>query len=271
MSNNNVAFVGSIPENYDRYLGPVLFEPYAADLAQRVSVPEGGSVLEIACGTGIVTRHLRDQLPPAVKLVATDLNEAMMNFAQRKFSPDENIEWRPADATALPFDDGSFDAVVCQFGLMFVSDKAKAASEAYRVLKTGGRFFFSVWDAIERNDLAHTAETTITKYFDNDPPDFYQIPFSFFDEEEIRSLWSGAGFTDIQVTPVAFPSNAVSAADVTKGLVHGNPIITAIRERCESRIPEIEADVASVISARFGERPVKAKMQAFVCSGVRSA
>jgi ubiquinone/menaquinone biosynthesis C-methylase UbiE len=271
MSNNNVAFVGSIPENYDRYLGPVLFEPYAVDLAQRVTVPEDGSLLEVACGTGIVTRRLRDQLPPTVKIVATDLNEAMMNFARQKFGPDGNIDWRQADATALPFDDRSFDAVVCQFGLMFMPDKAKAATEAYRVLKPGGRFLFSVWDAIERNDLAHVAETTITKYFDDNPPDFYQIPVSFFDVEEIRSLLSLAGFNDIQITPLSFPCNAVSAADVTKGLVHGNPIITAIRERCESRIPEIEADVASVISARFGERPVQAKMQAFVCAGVRSA
>src|SRR5688500_15606095 len=112
---NNTAFVGSIPENYDRYLGPVLFEPYAKDLVERVNVPEEGSLLEVACGTGIVTRHLRDRLRPSVKIVATDLNEAMINFAAQKFRSDENIEWKPADALDLPFDEASFDAVVCQF------------------------------------------------------------------------------------------------------------------------------------------------------------
>jgi ubiquinone/menaquinone biosynthesis C-methylase UbiE len=119
MSDQHTAFVGSIPENYDRYLGPCLFEPYALDLVQRVQVPEGASVLEIACGTGIVTRHLRDRLPKSARLVATDLNQAMLDYASRKFAPDDGVEWKQADATSLPFADESFDAVVCQFALMF--------------------------------------------------------------------------------------------------------------------------------------------------------
>jgi ubiquinone/menaquinone biosynthesis C-methylase UbiE len=269
MATQNAAFVGSIPENYDRYLGPVLFEPYARDLTARLNVPEDGLLLEIACGTGIVTRRLRDSLPPTVKIVATDLNEAMMNYARRKFHPDENIEWKQADATELTFDDVTFDAVVCQFGLMFVPDKAKAAEQAFRVLKPGAEFIFSVWDAIELNDLAHTAHTTVAKYFENEPPDFYQVPFSFHDPEAIETLLRSAGFNEIQVTPVGFPSKASSAREVSRGLVHGNPIIAALRERCEARIPEIEAEVASVVAAKYGDNPVRAKMRALVCSAVR--
>ena len=121
MSDQHVAFVGSIPENYDRYLGPWLFEPFALDLVRRVQVSEGASVLEIACGTGIVTRQLRDSLPESARLIATDLNEAMLGYAAIKFGPNDKVELRQADATSLPFSDKSFDAVVCQFGVMSLS------------------------------------------------------------------------------------------------------------------------------------------------------
>ena len=140
MSSSRVRF----PQNYDRYLGPVLFEPFAKDMAARLKDEQPKNVLEIACGTGIVTRRLRDSLAPAVRLVATDLNPGMLAFAQRKFSESENLEWQEADAGALPFDDGSFDAVVCQFGLMFVPDKEAAMRECYRVLSSGGVFLFNV-------------------------------------------------------------------------------------------------------------------------------
>src|SRR5689334_15329638 len=134
MSDQHAAFVGSIPENYDLYLGPCLFEPYANDIARRITVPERGSLLEIACGTGIVTRRLRNQLPKSVRITSTDLNEAMLSYAAAKFGPDDSVEWRQADATALPFADSSFEAVVCQFGLMFFPDKLAALREVRRVL-----------------------------------------------------------------------------------------------------------------------------------------
>ncbi|HYT49983.1 MAG TPA: methyltransferase domain-containing protein [Pyrinomonadaceae bacterium] len=269
MRTDNAAFVGSIPENYDRYLGPVLFDPYAADLAARVDVPEGGAVLELACGTGIVTRRLRDRLAPTTKLVATDLNEAMISYASRKFSRSENIEWKQADATCLPFSDQSFDAVVCQFGLMFVPDKPQALREVYRVLKPRGRFVFNVWDAIEQNDLARTAHETIAKFFDDNPPDFYQIPFSFHDSDAIRSLLSYTGFREVDATLISLPSKASSAQELAKGLVHGNPIINAIRERNESRIPEIELSVAKAVATLYGEAPVQAQMRALICTATR--
>ena len=270
MPAENVAFVGSIPENYDRYLGPVLFEPYAADLVERVSVPENGSLLEVACGTGIVTRRLRDRLSPRVKIVATDLNEAMIKFAAQKFRSDENIEWKPADALDLPFGDESFDAVVCQFGLMFFPDKQKGVNEAFRVLKPNGQFIVSVWDDIQRVDLAKAAETVIKRFFPENPPDFYDIPFSFHDPDKLRSVLSAAGFREIEIDVVRFPCVSASASEAAHGLIHGNPVITAINERDPAKAPEIEAALAETIAAQFGAEPVQARMQAIVCSGVRS-
>src|SRR2546429_2604090 len=211
MPDKNAAFVGEIPENYDRYLGPVLFEPYAADLVARLDVPEGGAVLELACGTGIVTQHLPERRSPVTIIVATDLNESMLAFARNKLANDEIVEWRQADAAELPFPDQSFDAVVCQFGVMFFPDKEKAAREAYRVLKPEGAFLFNVWDAIEHNDLPHIAHTIITKFFDDNPPDFYQIPFSFHDAETIRSLLTAAGFRQIQLSRASLIAIAPSA------------------------------------------------------------
>jgi ubiquinone/menaquinone biosynthesis C-methylase UbiE len=263
---NNAAFVGSIPENYDRYLGPVMFDPYAADLVARLEVSENASVLEIACGTGIVTRRLRDKFAPSTKIIATDLNEAMIDHAKQKFRPDENVEWKTADATQLPFADASVDAVVCQFGLMFFPDKASAAGEVYRVLKPGGQFLFSVWDAIETNDLPNLTHKIVSSYFENDPPDFYDIPFSYYDRDTLRSLLASAGFNEVNLSAVPLAEAATSAEGMAHGFIHGNPLINAINERDAALAPVIEAEVAKSIAAQFGEAP-RARMQAVVCSG----
>jgi ubiquinone/menaquinone biosynthesis C-methylase UbiE len=269
MANQHAAFIGSIPENYDRYLGPALCEPYASDMAERVQVAEGASVLELACGTGIVTCRLRDRLPSSVRLVATDLNEAMMAYAAQKFRPEEAIEWKQADAANLPFDDESFDAVVCQFGLMFVPDKAKAVREAYRVLKSGGTFFFSVWDAIEYNDLARIANTTIAALFEDNPPDFYEVPFSLHDPDVIASLLTAAGFKDPQVSLLALPSISPSATQAATGLIEGNPVRGAIEERDPAAVPAVIKAVAAAVASGCGDNPVQGKMRAFVCTAVR--
>lgn len=269
MSDNDAAFVGTIPDNYDQYLGPVLFAPYANELVARLDLGQEGSVLELACGTGIVTLRLRERLAPGVKIVATDLNEAMLTFAKQKLKSSEAIEWKQADATDLPFQDQSFDAVVCQFGVMFFPDKEQAAREAFRVLKPGGVFLFNVWDGIEENELPHIAHTIISKFFDDNPPNFYEIPFSFHDRETIASLLSQAGFRNVDFSIVSITAEAASAGEVTRGLVHGNPVIAAIRERDESQIPAIERAVASQVAAQCGDAPVRARMRAMVCSAVR--
>jgi ubiquinone/menaquinone biosynthesis C-methylase UbiE len=269
MSDQNIAFVGSIPENYDRYLGPACLEPYAADIVGRLIVPAGAFVLELACGTGIVTRRLRDRLPKGVRLVATDLSEAMISYAVRKFNPEVAVEWRQADAADLPFEDKGFDAVVCQFGLMFVPNKAMAVREAYRVLAPGGTFLFNVWDSMERNDLARVGHAIISAFFEHDPPDFYEIPFGFHDPKTIQSLLADAGFKDVEISLVQLPCASPSALDAAKGLVEGNPVIITINERSPGKAPEIVAAVADAIAAHYGDKPVRCSMQAYVCKAVR--
>ncbi|HEX8291063.1 MAG TPA: methyltransferase domain-containing protein [Pyrinomonadaceae bacterium] len=271
MGEQHAAFTGSVPENYDLYLGPTLFEPYARDLASRLEVGEGASVLELACGTGVLTRILRDRLPRGAHLTATDLNEAMMASAARKFGAEDPVSWRQADMTGLPFGDELFDAAVCQFGFMFVPDKARAFGEAYRVLKPGGSLAFTVWDAIERNDHAHAAHTTVSKFFESDPPTFYQVPYSLHDPEALRALAEGAGFREVEVTPLALESVSPSAEEAARGLVEGTPVIGALRERGSADVEEIKRAVAEAIAARCGDRPVRGRMRAYVCTARRPA
>jgi SAM-dependent methyltransferase len=188
MTDPNARFVGSIPENYDRYLGPVLFEPSARDLVARLRVGEGARVLELACGTGIVTRRLRETMPASARLTATDLSEPMLLIAKRRLEGASGVEWRQADACALPFPPASFDAVVCQYGLMFVPDKPAAFREARRVLVPGGQFLFNTWDAIDRNAFARIAAATLREQVPVDTPTFYDVPFSMHDHAAIAAL-----------------------------------------------------------------------------------
>lgn len=264
MKEDHAQFAGSIPAAYDRYLGPVLFQPYAEDLVARLQVPENGSVLELACGTGIVTRELRHRLPATVKLIATDLNEPMFQHAARKFTESEAVEWRQADACSLPFRDGIFDAVVCQFGIMFVPDKGLAAREARRVLKPSGLFLFNVWDAIEHNELCRVAHETIAAYFDKDPPTFYQVPFGYHDRAEIRRVLTEAGFQDVRIDVVEKMSGASRAEDTAIGLVQGNPVSVAIAERDPTLLPVITNAIAAALKERFGEADLRAPLRVIV-------
>jgi ubiquinone/menaquinone biosynthesis C-methylase UbiE len=264
MTDSNAAFVGSIPENYDKYLGPVLFEPYARDMARRLEVKEGGSVLEVACGTGIVTRRLRERLPKSVRLVATDLNQPMIDYARGKPGMPVGIEWRQADACALPFEDGFFDAVVCQYGLMFVPDKDLALREARRVLASGGTCHLSVWDSLERNRFVLLANETILKFFTNDPPTFYEIPFCLHRQDELKRMLAGAGFSDVKSEAVSFQSESPSARDLARGLIEGNPVGGAIRERGKAGAEEVIEAVAKVLARELGDRPARVPLHAFV-------
>jgi ubiquinone/menaquinone biosynthesis C-methylase UbiE len=262
MPEANATFDGLIPEAYDQHLGGVLFEPYAADLVKRLKPRGSQDLLELACGTGIVTRALLDGLKPP-RLVATDLNEPMLAYARSKVGAWPGLEWRRADASELPFPDASFDAVVCQFGVMFFPDKVAAMKEARRVLRPGGVFAFNVWDRLEENDLGRTAHETISRFFPVDPPQFYTIPFGFHDSELIRSMLGQAEFADVQIESVAKESKAPSARHVAVGLVRGNPVVNCIQERGG----EVEAVIAAVeesLKARYGDSPLTAKMRALV-------
>ena len=266
---HNVLFQGSIPENYDRHLGPVFFEPYADDIATRLKGRKLNSVLEIACGTGIVTRRLRDALPATTEIVATDLNNAMFEFAQGKFQGSENVRWEQADASNLPFGDQSFDAVVCQFGIMFVPDKAAAMREAFRVLRNGGVFLFNVWGPFDSNPAGKIAHTAIASFFNSDPPKFYELPFGFYDSALIRTLLEQAGFSKVESFMLTKPFRSKSAEDFAIGLVRGNPVGGELEARGADP-EEVIGAVEKKLAEQFGKAPCEGQMQAIVWQANRS-
>jgi ubiquinone/menaquinone biosynthesis C-methylase UbiE len=264
----NVLFRGAVPENYDRYLGPVIFEPWAEDLVLRLAGKKYERILEIACGTGIVTRGLRNALPATTEIVATDLNPDMFEFAKPKFRSDENVIWQQADASALPCPNCSFDAAVCQFGVMFVPDKAAAMRESYRVLRNSGVFLFNVWDSFEANPFGQIAHATIASFFDHDPPSFYKIPFGFHDSTVIQKLLRDAGFEKIESFAGTKPCRSSSAREFAIGLVRGNPVAAEATERGVD--PEDLIDgIAKRISECFGDAPVESTMRAIVWQAMK--
>ena len=236
----------------------MLLQPFAEDLAARLQLPTHSSVLELACGTGILTRVLRSRLPASVNLIATDLNEPMFRHAAGKFVENEAVQWQQADACSLPFANRMFDAVVCQFGLMFVPDKLLAAQEARHVLKPGGLFLFNVWDAMEHNALGQLTHRIIASYFEKDPPAFYQVPFGYHDQREIKRVLKEAEFNEIRTEVVTKASRIGRAEDAATGLIHGNPVAVGIAERDPSLLPVISKAVAKAIdrSARVGDGEV---------------
>jgi ubiquinone/menaquinone biosynthesis C-methylase UbiE len=269
MADPNAAFVGSIPDAYDSYLGPLLFHPFADDLAARVAVAPGLRVLEIACGTGILTERLLKRLGGQGAIVATDLNEAMFANAQRRGIAGPGLEWRQADGANLPFDDSSFDAVVCQFGLMFFPDKAAGVREAYRVLKPGGSYLFNVWDAMDANPAPKIAYEASVEYFPENPPQFMRVPFSLHDPEPVRAWLAEAGFQDIEQLTLSKEGVSPSAAQAAIGLVEGSPLYTEIMNRRPEALADIKATVASNVAARLGDHPVRCPLRAHIFSARR--
>jgi ubiquinone/menaquinone biosynthesis C-methylase UbiE len=266
---NDASFVGSIPEHYDRGLGPHVFEDYAADIAQRVAAGNPARVLETAAGTGIVTRKLRDALPATAQLTATDLNPPMLGVASAKFRAGEQVNFQPADAMALPFADASFDAVVCQFGIMFFPDKPKSCSEVYRVLASGGRYVFSVWDSQRYNPFGRIAHEVAGRFFPTDPPQFYNAPFSCHQIDPIKELLIDAGFSDIGVAVVALEKAIPDAGVFARGLVYGNPLIDQIRSR-GGVAPELVVDaMVQALRHEFGADPGRMPLQAILFSATK--
>ncbi|MEA2976124.1 MAG: hypothetical protein QOF19_1644 [Alphaproteobacteria bacterium] len=265
----DTAFSGSIPEIYDRYLGPLIFEPYAADLAQRLAVMTIESVLETAAGTGIVTRALARSLPATASIVATDLNQPMLDSAAARESS-ARVTWRQADAQSLPFKDQSFDTVVCQFGVMFFPNKRAAYREALRVLKPGGRFLFNVWDRIEDNEIPHVVIEALAAVFPQDPPRFLaRTPHGYHDPRVIRDDVEAAGFTHVEIETVEKRSRAPSPRHPAIGFCQGTPLRNEIEARDKSRLEEATDAAATAVAARFGAGMVDGKIQALVITAVR--
>ena len=265
------AFDGSIPSLYDRLLGPMIFEPYARDMATRVPLTGGTRVLEVACGTGRVTRHLIAGLTARATLTASDLSAAMLAEARVQLGNDPRVTWQEADAMALPFADGSFDSVVCQFGVMFFPDKAKGIRELHRVLAPGGRLAFSTWDSMDANPFAAVISRVVRSFFVEDPPTFYDIPFSMHDRGELEALAVTAGFTNVRVQVRADTAKSPRALDAATGFVRGNPMINALRDRKVADVDHIVHAVAGAFREEFGDGPMRASMQALIVTGRRSA
>lgn len=258
-------FAGSIPKLYETYLVPMIFEPYAEDLVKRLAAKSPTRVLEIAAGTGVVTRKLAAVLPESVSIVATDLNQAMLDVAAETGTC-RPVEWQQADAMQLPFSEGTFDAVVCQFGAMFFPDKAKAFSEVRRVLSPGGVFIFNVWDRIEENEFADVITIALAALFPQDPPQFLtRTPYGYYDHSIIaRDLVAGGFTASPQITTVTARSRAASARIPAFAYCQGTPLRNAIEELDASRLDEVTDIAAAAIGQRFGQAEVDGKIQAHV-------
>jgi ubiquinone/menaquinone biosynthesis C-methylase UbiE len=264
-SATDVVFEGSIPELYDSHMVPLIFEPYAADLAARVAALHPARVLETAAGTGVVTRALARALPVSVDLVATDLNPPMLARAAA-IGTARPVQWLPADAQQLPFDAAAFDVVVCQFGVMFFPDRAGAYAQVRRVLRGGGSFLFNVWDRIEHNEFADVVTDALAALYPADPPRFMaRTPHGHFDLAEISADLARAGFAAApQIETVTARSRAPSALAAAMAYCQGTPLRSEIAARTGPGLAEATATCAAALAQRFGDGPIDGRIQAHV-------
>jgi ubiquinone/menaquinone biosynthesis C-methylase UbiE len=260
-------FAGDVPRIYDTHMGPVWFHKYALDMAAFTAAGEPKKVLETACGTGIVTRALRDALPASVTITATDFSEEMLTVAREKF--DGGVEFRQADGTDLPFPDGTFDAVVCQFGIMFFPDKQKGLHEAYRVLAPGGRFLFSVWDEHRFNPLGRVLDESMAVIFADNPPNFYQIPFSYARLDEIRASLQEVGFGRIDVSIIPDDHAITDLSPLAHGAVFGSPLFMQVLDRGADH-QQVERTVLTALRQEFGNEPTIIPLQAVIIVASKS-
>lgn len=267
------SFSGSIPESYHHHFGPLLFEPCAADLVARLNLPLAGPlrILELACGTGILTSLLLKSLPADASLTATDLHEPMLDLARRHIGPDPRATFQQGDACNPPFPDASFDLILCQFGVMFFPDKPRAMREGRRILaagdqRRGGRYVFSVWDSLDHNPMAAAVHETMARLFPVNPATFFSIPHGYCDRAEIERLLRTAGFSRITLETVTLPSTAPTAESAAAGFVDGSPLSSELRARGITDTTDIRRAVAQALSERFGRSPCHSTMREIVVS-----
>jgi SAM-dependent methyltransferase len=262
-------FAGNTPANYERYMVPMIFVPYAEDVAQRIARLNPKDVLEIAAGTGVVTRAMVAALGPDVQITATDLNMPMLDTAIARGGVDDRVSWKQADGLALPFGDGLFDVVVCQFGVMFFPDKVKGFREARRMLRPNGRYIFAVWDGVETNEFIAVLGDKLAELFPDDPPRFMErIPHGYCNFEKISADVMVAGFSSIEFETVDHLSRAASALDAAIGYCMGSPLSIEIEARAPGRLREITEKAAEALEKHFGSGPIEGKIRAHFVTAI---
>jgi SAM-dependent methyltransferase len=268
MKDMAVRFAGSVPAKYDRLMVPLLFRPYAEELARRAQALHPGRILETAAGTGAVTEALHSALPEA-SIVATDLNQPMLDVAaERVRSP--AVQFQAADAQELPFEDGSFDLVVCQFGAMFFPDKIRAYSEARRVLRDGGAFLLAIWDRIDRNPASNAAQQALVELFPDDPPLFMREgPFGYHDKARIEQDLRDGGFDNIGIDTVELRSRSASSVEAATALCYGTPMGAEIEDRGADVLTEAFERVKSALRAFDSSDGFDAPMSAHIVTAVK--
>jgi SAM-dependent methyltransferase len=265
---DDAAYVGSIPDKYHHGIGPFLCEPYAQHIALRMKELAPSRVLETACGTGILTRRLREAMPSDALLVASDLNPPMLAVARRTLGR-AAIELVQADMRKLHFADNAFDAAVCHFGLMCVADKPAAVREARRVLQPGGSLVLTTWAALDRNPIIGIVHRTITGLFPDNPPQYLKrVVFGLGEPRGLTDLLVGGGFRNVEVNLVEKTAVSRGAHELAEGLVEGCPLVEEIRLRDPARVPAVVEAVTRAIVRQFGDKPVKTRVAALIACGV---
>ena len=257
-------FTGSIPNHYDQFLGPMFFEDYAIEVASRIELMSVQVALELCCGTGRVTNHIRKALPTSAKLVASDISPDMLAVANEKLGT-LNTDWQIIDFQKIPFDDSSFDLVVCCFGYMFAEDKVKAFAESLRVLRPGGMLLMSTWGELEHNEASHVFRKTVKKFFGDSLPETYKIPYSMSNPDAIKDQLLHAGFSKVMTDTVKKNSVCASAKEAAYGLVQGGSLYNEIMKRNPTWVEEIKSIVETELAEKYGVAPMIAPMQAIIC------
>jgi ubiquinone/menaquinone biosynthesis C-methylase UbiE len=262
----DAVFAGSVPELYDRYLVPLIFQTYADDIVERLNAIGSRSVLEVAAGTGVVTRAMAAGLAPTVAITCSDLNQPMLDHAA-SVGVARPVTFRQADVEDLPFEEDSFDAVVCQFGIMFFPNRLTALLEIRRVLAPGGSLIFNTWDRLETNEFAYTVTLALTAMFPHNPPKFLdRTPHGHYDELSFRDSLSTAGFSSVSWEVLEARSVAATCLDPAIAYCQGTPLRDEIENLDPTGLVNATNVAARAIAERFGETNVDGLIRGFVAT-----